>query len=537
MKFPRGNPDHRPPHEPLATTEWMTRRTIIGRYGYEKGGDYDNPFLFGKMTDDEGIEHALFYDDDAHIITIGGSRSGKGVSLILPNLLSYPGSAIVIDPKGENANITAKFRREKLGQEVIVLDPFNDTKLPTAALNPLLLLDPDHDDFIDDATDIAEALIVRSSDKDAYWDDQARSLIKAVLIFLMTTEGEEKTLTTLRKYLLNGKSIPDEETGELLTPSFDNLLWYFVEHEEPLHEFVTGTASSLLNASSKERGTILTTALRNTEFLDSEPIKSVLSHSDIDLAALRSKKGATIYLVLPEIRLESQSRWFRLLITTFIRYLQIDKKQTLGQPSVLFVMDEFSTAVGYLKVIERASGYIAGFGVRLWVVLQDLSQLKDLYPKRWETFIGNAGILTAFGNVDLTTLEYLSRRLGKCEAAREDRGFSGGSNTNKSTPDLGRALKTPLSFFDAGGSEGTNESWAIRPTTTITPLLHPDEIGRLFGKSGKKILLLTGQDNPIWADRILFYEDEPFKSHADKNPNSSGKDLTTKRGGGMPRNA
>lgn len=169
-------------------------------------------------------------------------------------------------------------------------------------------------------------------------------------------------------------------------------------------------------------------------------------------------------------------------------------------------------------MIERATGYIAGFGVKIWSILQDLSQLKDIYPKRWETFLGNAGILTAFGNVDLTTQEYLSKRGGQCEINRIEYSSSGGSSENKNRLGLSQIMDNPEMLFGGGGSKGKSAGWSANPKQVISPLLLPDEIGREFGKHSEKILILIGGSQPIWAHRILYYEDVPFKTRAGKTP-------------------
>ena len=163
-------------------------------------------------------------------------------------------------------------------------------------------------------------------------------------------------------------------------------------------------------------------------------------------------------------------------------------------------------------------GYIAGFGVKLWVIFQDLNQLKDVYSKRWETFLGNAGILTAFGNIDLTTQDYLSRRLGKCETHRIEYTYSGGTSKSENMSSLLKRMNDPDLLFGEGGSEGQTSSWNAQPRDTINPLLLSDEIGREFGKNSGNILVLIGGAQPLWAKRIYYYQDLPFKERAGENP-------------------
>ena len=537
--FPRGNASWQDDHEPIATTQWTSPAGTLESFSYDVR--LQNPFIFGKLVREDGKDQVLAHDDNAHIVTVAGSRAGKGVSLIVPNLLSYKGSVIAVDPKGENANITAEWREEELKQEVIILDPFGETNFVSNSYNPLLFLNSKHKEFMDDITDLAEALIVRGNSNDPHWDESARSMNKMVIKYIVVDHDiPDRNFTWLRKLLLDGQSksekpfyeqptfeyddeISETENDEIRQEvsqeiesdqkkSFKQFLKNLSDHDDI---FIKGTAQRFLQAGEKELGSIISTTQRNTEFLDSPCICETLEKNDFDLSILR--EGATIYLVLPEIRLTGQSRWLRLMLTVFLRHLQIDKKKSKDDPSVLVVLDECA-ALGYMQVIERAVGYIAGFGVRLWSIWQDLSQLKKNYPESWETFIGNAGMFTAFGNIDLTTREYISKCLGQCETPRIEVSTTGGSSHSGNKAGLDQIMKSSLASVDTGGSEGTSESYNRKPTHVISPLLLPEEVGRYFGKSTDKVLALFGQGQPVYAQRIKYYEDEPFKSRAGDNP-------------------
>lgn len=517
--FPRGNEgspgEKRPAQEPLATANWFLPQAVCTHLCFDENDPTNtSPFLLGHLPDEAGKNTLLAYNDDSHIVTIAGSRSGKGVSLVVPNLLSYRGSVICVDLKGENAAITAQYRRDVLGQDMMILDPFHVTEFETAQFNPLAFLEPDSHTLIDDVGDISEALIVRTSGKDAHWDESAKSVIKMILLYIVLEHPkEERHLVWLRDYLLTG--IQSEESG---SSSFNNFLLLLDDHT---HSFISGMAKRLLDMGDNERGSVMSTVFRNTEFLDSPSIQETIKCSDIDLSSLRGLKGASIYLVMPEIRLAGQTRWLRLLITVFLQYLQTDIKTDPHAPSVMLVLDEFA-ALGYMQVIERATGYIAGFGVKIWSILQDLSQLKDIYPRRWETFLGNAGILTAFGNIDLTTQDYLSKRIGQCEINRIEYNYSGNTSENKNTAPFTQIIENPEILLGQGGSKGSSDGWTANPKQMISPLLLADEIGRKFGRHSENILILIGGSQPIWAHRLFYYKDEPFKSRAGQNPYYQG---------------
>src|SRR3954465_16019522 len=111
---------------------------------------------------------------------------------------------------------------------------------------------------------------------------------------------------------------------------------------------------------------------------------------------------------------DTHGRWLRLMIGMALEALERTGPLKENQHRVLFCLDEFAV-LGHMQAVERAAGQIAGFGVKLWPVIQDLTQLQRDYQKAWETFMGNAGLLTFFGNTDLTTLEHISKRLGDTE--------------------------------------------------------------------------------------------------------------------------
>jgi type IV secretion system protein VirD4 len=380
-----------------------------GRFGYREG-----MVFLGRGADGT----LLGLDDPGHCITVAGSRAGKGVSVIVPNLCLYPGSAVVIDPKGENATLTAARRGqgsiycEGMGQTVHVLDPFKLVpNHPSATYNPLSVFDPDTPEgrelAIDDAALIADALVTPGGDRDAHWDESARSVLEALILHVVSTERpEHRTLTRVRELLMRGAGVPDPD-GK--AGGFKALLDGPLRRNLDFGGVVAMTAEALLDLADTERGSILSTARRNTKYLDSPAMKRVLAHSAFDLRDL--KRGRmSVYLCLPASRLHTHARWLRLMIGLSLALME--REPTRPEWPVLFFMDEFA-ALGKLDVIEAAAGLMAGYGVKLWPILQDLSQLKRHYPQSWETFLGNAGLHQFFGNADLTTLEHVSKRLGK----------------------------------------------------------------------------------------------------------------------------
>ena len=144
----------------------------------------------------DGVLVPLRYNGDQHLFTVAPSRSGKGATSIIPALLEYPGSALVIDPKGQNAAVTAR-RREELGQRVLILNPFGVHGLPQSAFNPLSILDAGSPDLARDTAVLADALIVYGGHGDSHWTDSARELVQALLLDVLTDPDLPDSLRTL----------------------------------------------------------------------------------------------------------------------------------------------------------------------------------------------------------------------------------------------------------------------------------------------------------------------------------------------------
>jgi type IV secretion system protein VirD4 len=136
----------------------------------------------------------------------------------------------------------------------------------------------------------------------------------------------------------------------------------------------------------------------------------VSQRSDFRLAALRGNRPTTNYLCLPVGRMESHYRWLRLVVQMACTVLEQLGTYPRNRPPILFMMEEFAT-LGHMEIMERAAAYFPGFGVKLWAVLQDTTQLQRYYRNSWETFLGNAGLVQCFANGDQSTLGYLARRV------------------------------------------------------------------------------------------------------------------------------
>ena len=368
----------------------------IGRYDAEK-----------KQTSD------LFFNEQGHILTVAGARSGKGVNLILPNLLDashYKGSWVVIDPKGELAAITAS-HQQTTGRKVQILDPFKELQkqaeanpqlahlagLKSGSFNPLDVLDPENDDLTDDVQVFAEMIVPSSSGNDSHWSDRARSFITSLLLHMMTSqEAKDRTLFKLYEWLR--------------LPQVD---WIMLIQEMQASDALFGVIRvqgneimSLMETSEKEFGSIMSTARRYTDIFQSPAIIRATATSDLDIRHI-AQEEVCLYLILPSDKLESHRVWLRLCLRMALMAVMRNKGHR-----VTFLMDEFHS-LGHLDVIEKSMGRLPGYNVTLWPILQDLNQLKGLYKDSWETFIANSRVRQFFGVGDNFTAEYVSKKSGQ----------------------------------------------------------------------------------------------------------------------------
>lgn len=399
-------------------------------------------------------------NDDRHVVTIAGSRAGKSSSVLIPNLRRYPGSVVVLDPKGELARACVAHRRA-LGQRVYVLDPFGELGADSASYNPFSELGLGRTEHIPpDAAQAAESLIINNA-RDPHWTDSAKNVCRGEIL-LTIAQGRIPTLRGLRRFLCS------------TAPEFERRFTEMV-NATAFNGAIANTGSTFLSkltGTPREFQSILSTAQEQTAPLDD--IVHISERSDFHLADLNSGK-LSIFLVLPGMRMGTHFRWLRLMIQQALQILERAPVPP-GELPVWFVLEEFPS-LGHMRSIETAAGLMAGFGVKLWSVLQDLTQLKTHYPNSWETFLGNAGVIQAFGNFDVTTTEYLSKLLGQTQLVEVQ-------NIRVSGAQMGQ------------GDSGRREH--IRHVR----LLEAFEITQHFARETNRQLVIVPGSRPVFMNRL-----------------------------------
>lgn len=434
----------------------------------------------------KGFDDRFFYPQMTHILTVAPNGSGKGIGAVIPALLDYPGSTIVLDIKGENYAVTARYRREQLGHDVYLLDPFGVIEqqagepVKTHAFNWLDRLDPDSPDVVGEAATLADMLVVsegHASDASAHFNETAKSFLKGFLVHVATLPGERRNMGELRRLVTGSEA----EFNELLVD---------MKLNERGQGLPVRAVNSLQATPEKERGSILSTVRRHLDFLDDPRLVAAVSRSDFSLDDLK-KRAMTIYLVMPPNRLSSSRAFVRAFFGQSINAVMSSAHKPDNK--VLFLLDEFPQ-LGRMDIVEEKLPLIRGYGGAFWLVAQNLDQLKETYP-RWQNFIANCGAKQFFGTADVETARYVSDSIGKFTAEFQTQSQNSGQSYGQGV--------------NMNDGRGTSQQFTGRE------LMTPDEIMRLPRE--QEIVLCTGEA-PSLLLRLNYLRDADYAGKFDENP-------------------
>ena len=455
----------------LGTAAWMTTEEVTARHAFQEGD-----LWLGRNADEDRTP--IGRKDDSHVLLCAKTRSGKGRALIVNNLLLWPGSVFVNDPKGENASITAARRgmgsehaTESLGQKVCVLDSHGTAQVPDAYrayFNPIAELRPDDPDTPSKAGLIAESCISKHQKSDVTWDNKAKTFIKALALHIATDPlipDEHRNLVTLRRFIVAGhvfamEMIRTEVTAEKLQANppdaFDQLL-FCMRQNPAFGKIVADQGDSYMEtyrSQPKLWNSIRTSAEEHTDWIDDPRMRQTLCAGTyartFTADELQSREGGlSVYVCLPSSLKDEFAAWPRLLVNLTLAAAQSrgHRNPATGHQT-LMMLDEFAT-MERMRKIETAAADIAGAGVKMFFVVQTLVQLKDIYGDNWETFVSSADTQIYYGFNENFTAEYVSKRLGEMEFVRRTRTSSTALNENTSTATM------------SGGSSSTSDTGSI----------------------------------------------------------------------------
>lgn len=399
------------------------------------------------------------------VLVFAPPRSGKGVGFVIPNLLTWPGSALVNDIKLANFEATSGCRAA-MGQQVYLFAPL-DAEGRTHNYNPLDFVSKRRDRRINDIQAITSKLVVTPQRADPMWSTEARMLLDALILFLLDVNGRASLGAVYRTVLA--------------TPDFnDYLRWALRKHTDRLDPFTVMQFNGFLSKAGKEQSGVLSSLQTALSLFSNPYIDRATSSSDFDLRELR-RTPTTVYLgVMPRdiARLAP-------LLNIFVQQAFDGLLGHLPGPdephALLALLDEF-TALGRLENVEKGIGYFASYNIVLAPVIQDLSQLEETYGHAsMETFLATANIRIAYAQNSLRTAKYLSDELG----------FRTVKTRTQSRPSHGR------------GSRSISESQSRRE------LMLPHEIREM---PADEQLILVEASPPVKAKKIRYFRDRRFRS-------------------------
>jgi type IV secretion system protein VirD4 len=429
---------------------------------------------------------AMFYEGDQHLITLAPTRTGKGTCHIVPNLLTYPGSVIVNDIKGENFALTHQKRLE-FGQ-VFRFAPFDES---TDSFNPLDFVRRGTPTAFDDAMLIADMMIVPSGSGDSqYWEESARGLLAGLVLYVVEHEPDAS-----RKNL--------QRVRELLTrPPRQFLEFVEAKMAASPHAFVARSANMLLQKADKERSGVISTAQTHTAIWESPQLARATTISTFRIEELRDTVGS-LYLVIPPEYLSTYKSVLRLMLGIAMSTMTRLPPTQSDRPLTFFV-DEFPS-LRYMQPIVDAIAYLAGYDCRLWLFAQDLGQIREVYRDKATSILANCGLRSFFGVADYETAEYVSKMAGR-----------------KTVLTSTRSLKTSRVLF-------WDDFWGLHTYNlqySGVDLITPDEVMRLpvRGNHQRQIVFIQGQA-PVFALKIPYHVIDQWRAAVVRAPVESAADL------------
>lgn len=482
------------------------REDEIQRVGYLNG---KGVYVGGWFDAKKNVLHYLRHGGPEHVLCFAPTRSGKGVGLILPTLLSWTGSSIVLDIKGENWALTAGFRKSQ-GHTVLRFDP-SDSSGSGCAFNPLDEIRLFHLEAVQDVQNLALMLVdPEGKGLPDHWSKAAFAFFSGIILHCcVMVRAEHKRMPTLHELtvmMADPSRTPSELLDEMMATDHAMLFHDFAPDADKrvgaaCHIFIASSAREMESKDEKESSGVLSTALVNMAIYRDPIININTSRSDFRIHDLMNHENpVNLYLVVGPSGMDRVRPLMRLMVDMIIRRV-CDKMEFADGASVvsykhrlLLMLDEF-TSLGKLPIVEKAIAFIAGYGGIMYIIVQNTKQLNDVYGKE-NSIMGNCHIRIAYAPNDPDTAELLSKMTGKTTVVER---------------------KTSISIGKGGRSR------SISISETARPLLTPDECARLPGpekdsagmitKPGHMLIFTAGQ-SPIYGMQILYFKDEIFLQRA-----------------------
>lgn len=424
----------------------------------------------------------LRHDGPEHVMAFAPTRSGKGVGLVVPTLLSWTGSAVIHDIKGENWTLTAGWRA--LFSHCLLFDP---TDPRSARYNPLLEVRRGVHE-VRDVQNIADILVDPEGalERRNHWEKTSHSLLVGAILHILYAE-EEKTLARVANFL----SDPERSFAATLTVMLrTNHLGD--AHHTAVHPVVASAARELLNKSENERSGVLSTAMSFLGLYRDPTVAEVTSSCDWRISDLvEGVQPCSLYLVVPPSDISRTKPLVRLILNQIGRRLteRLDLAGSGRRHQLLMMLDEFP-ALGRLDFFETSLAFMAGYGIRAFLIAQSLNQIEKAYGE-YNAILDNCHVRVAFATNDERTAKRISDALGTATEQRAMRNYAG----HRLAPWLAHVM--------------------VSRQETARQLLTPGEVMQL--PPDDELVLVAGL-SPIRAKKLRYFRDPNFAGRVGPAP-------------------
>ena len=412
----------------------------------------------------------LRHNGPEHVFCFAPTRSGKGVGLVVPTLLTWSGSCIVHDIKGENWNLTSGFRA--CHGNVLLFDPTNRS---SAAHNPLLEVRRGERE-VRDVQNIADVLVdpEGAHEKRNHWERTSHTLLVGAILHVLYAE-QDKTLAGVTNFLSNPKRpIGVALRAMITTPHLG---------DRGPHHVIASAARELLNKSDNERSGVLSTAMSFLGLYRDPVVAEVTGHSSWRISDLvEADRPTSLYLVVPPSDISRTKPLVRLILNQIGRRLTEKLDGQMLRHRLLLMLDEFP-ALGRLDFFESALAFTAGYGIKSFLIAQSLNQIEKVYGPN-NSILDNCHIRVSFAANDERTAKRVSDALGTATEQRAMKNYAG----HRLAPWLGHLM--------------------VSRQETARPLLTPGEVMQL--PLNDELVVVSGCP-PIRAQKARYYEDPRFQ--------------------------
>ncbi|MDN2617671.1 conjugal transfer protein TraG [Enterobacter kobei] len=462
----------------IAMSVWRSRQARkVTTYGSARWADAADIRNAG-LTQPTGVflgqhdGHYLRHEGPEHVLTFAPTRSGKGVGLVVPTLLSWPASAVIHDIKGENWQITAGWR-SRFSHCLL----FNPTDASSAAYNPLLEVRRGAHE-VRDVQNIADILVDPEGalEKRNHWEKTSHALLVGAILHVLYA-GEDKTLRGVANFLSDPASPFELTLHRMMTTKHLG---------DAQHPVVASAAREVLNKSDNERSGVLSTAMSFLGLYRDPTVAEVTSRCDWRIADLISAAHpVSLYLVVPPSDISRTKPLIRLILNQIGRRLTESLDGSDGierRHKLLLMLDEFP-ALGRLDFFETALAFMAGYGIRSFLIAQSLNQIDKAYGQN-HSILDNCHVRVTFATNDERTAKRISETLGTATELRAQRNYAG----HRLAPWLGHLM--------------------VSRQETARPLLTPGEVMQL---PTDEAVVMVSSVAPIKAKKLRYFADANFK--------------------------